>query len=205
MPQNYFDMNPFMKDDDQKSIMDIINENNPESQVDMAHISPGEAKRIELIRKMKNDTDKIEYMIMLNVLMCSLFFTAIWHFMTYRSWLSIIVMGLGILYFFATRTKLRGATIRLTEFKNDFDRYLWEGFHLKEMRHSAVKLAYIVFFPFVCVLLLDVLAGYSMEILLLNKILAALTISTIGWLIFFNDDKIGLDSIETDLKALAYL
>lgn len=198
-------MKPYMKVEDNKSIMDIINENDPDPKVEPAYISPGEAKRIELIRKMKNDTDKFEYMIMLNVLMGTLVVTAIWHFMTYRSWLAIVTMGLGIVYFFATRVKLRGATLKLTEFKNDFDRYLWEGFHLKEMRHSAVKLAYIVFFPLVCVLLIDVLAGYSMEIPFINKILAALTISTIGWLIFFNDDKTGLDAIETDLKALSYL
>jgi hypothetical protein len=198
-------MKPYMTDYNQKSVIDIINEHDTESKPDQAYMSPGEAKRIELIRKMKTDTDKIEYMIMLNVLMGTLVVTSIWHFMTYRSWLSIISMGLGVVYFFATRVKLRGATLQLSSFKNDFDRYLWEGFHLKEMRHSAVKLAYILFFPLVCVLLMDVVAGYSMEIPFINKILAALTVSTIGWLIFFNDDKTGLEAIETDLKALSYL
>jgi hypothetical protein len=200
-------MKPYMEDNEHKSIMDIINESDPANQVPSADkpMTPGEAKRIELIRKMKTDTDKIEYMIMLNALMLSMLLISTWHFITYRSWVDIIMMVTAVLYFAYTRLKLRNATLKLIEYKNNFDLYLWEGFHLKEMRHSAVKLGYMVFFPMICVLLVDVLSGVTFELPLYAKIGVALIFSTIGWFTFFGDDQRSLEAIETDLKALAYM
>jgi hypothetical protein len=197
-------MKPYSSEEHGKSVMDIINENDPTPATSI-NLTPGETKRIELIRKMKSDTDKIEYMIMLNALMIILILTSIWHFMAYRSWFSIGAMGIGVIYFYVTRVKLRSATLKLSDFKNDFDKYLWEGFHLKEMRHSAIKLAYLMFFPLVCILVTDLLAGFTLELPMIHKLLAALSVSTIGWLFFFEQDKSDLKSIETDLKALAYL
>jgi hypothetical protein len=205
-------MKPYMEDGDQKSIMDIINENDPtieqtstEQMPPDAPMSPGELKRIELIRMMKADTDKIEYMVMLNTLILSLLLISIWHFSAYRSWVDIVCMVLAAAYFVYTRSKLKASTIKLVDHKNNFDLYLWEGFHLKEMRHSAVKFAYMVFFPMVCVLLVDLISGYTFEIPLYAKISVALVFSTIGWFVFFGDDQRTLEAIETDLKALAYM
>jgi hypothetical protein len=200
-------MKPYMQDSDQKSIMDIINESDPlaNSSTEKVQLTPGEAKRMELIRKMKSDTDKIEYMYMLNGLMLGLICITIWHFMSFRSWISIGCMAAAVIYFLLVRYKLRQATLKLSEYKNDFDTYLWEGFHIKEMRYAAVKFAYLILFPFLCVLIIDVLSGNEGGVSFTTKILTALAISTTGWFIFFNDDQRNLEAIETDLKALDYM
>ena len=93
----------------------------------------------------------------------------------------------------------------LTEYKNNFDKYLWEGFYLKEMRYSAVKLAYLVFFPLFIVFLTDLFNGADGRISFWMGLAVAAVISTIGWFIFFSDDKDTLESIESELKSLEYL
>ncbi|MGB4957974.1 MAG: hypothetical protein WBO36_00795, partial [Saprospiraceae bacterium] len=108
------------------------------SQTTEVKISAGEAKRIELIRKMKNDTDKQEYMIMFNGLMIALSISALCHFIFYGSNFSMFCFVVSLVYFFYIRKRLTSATLQLMEYKNNFDKYLWEGFYLKEMRYSAV-------------------------------------------------------------------
>jgi hypothetical protein len=168
-------------------------------------LTPGEAKRIELIRKMKEDTDKIEYMYMLNCLIGALLIVAVGHFIAYRSWVSIMVMIMASGYFVLAKTKLKQATVSLLQYKNDFDRYLWEGFYLKEMRFSAVKLAYVVFFPFFVMLFVDLISDTYTTLSWTIKIAVALAISSIAWLIYFEDDNRNLETIESDLNALKFL
>jgi hypothetical protein len=168
-------------------------------------LTPGEAKRIELIRKMKEDTDKIEYMYMLNCLIGALLIVAVGHFIAYRSWVSIMVMIMASGYFVLAKTKLKQATVSLLQYKNDFDRYLWEGFYLKEMRFSAVKLAYVVFFPFFVMLFVDLVSDTYTTLSWTIKIAVALAISSIAWLIYFEDDNRNLETIESDLNALKFL
>lgn len=168
-------------------------------------VSPGEAKRIELIRKMKQDTDKKEYMIMFNILMTSLSFISLAHFAWFGHIFSLLCLMICMVYFVYIRKRLTSATIHLADHKNNFDKYLWEGFYLKEMRYSAVKLAYFVFFPFFVVFFIDLIRGKNDMIDLIVGILIAAVISTIAWFIFFTDDKEILESIESDLKSLEYL
>lgn len=168
-------------------------------------VTPGEAKRIELIRKMKQDTDKKEYMIMFNILMISLSLISLAHFAWFGHIFSLLCLMFCNVYFVFIRKRLTSATIHLAENKNNFDKYLWEGFYLKEMRYSAVKLAYFIFFPFLVVFFIDLIRGKNGMTDLVVGILIAAVISTIAWFIFFTDDKEILESIESDLKSLEYL
>ena len=104
-------------------------------------ITVGEAKRIELIRKMKQDNDKQEYIMMLNGLAGAVGFICLIHLLLVAAWWPLIIAGITLVYIFFVRRRLTTSTQALAQWKNDFDRYLWEGFHLKEMRFSATKLA----------------------------------------------------------------
>lgn len=198
------DMKPYIVEDKTKMLQEMVASFDTESDIPN-NISLGEAKRIELIRKMKQDTDKKEYMIMFNVLMIALAVVSVVHFVMYGSIFSLISMLVCLIYFVYIRKKLTTATLLLSEYKNNFDKYLWEGFYLKEMRYSAVKLAYFIFFPLLLVFLTDLLRGYDGRISIWTGLTVAVVISSAGWLIFFADDKDALESIESELKSLEYL
>ena len=127
------------------------------------------------------------------------------HFFIYKSVFTLIGVVIGLVYYLFTRQKLKLATYQLAEHKNNFDKYLWEGYYLKEMRYSAVKLAYFLFFPLLIVFITDLFSGNEERITLWVDLLVAAVISSIGWLIFFSDDKEALESIESELKSLEYL
>jgi len=168
-------------------------------------ITVGEAKRIELIRKMKQDKDKQEYLMMLNGLAIAVVCTGTLHLLFAFTWWPLIIAFITLAYVFFVRRRLTTATQALTQWKNDFDRYLWEGFYLKEMRFSATKLAFILFFPWLVIMLTDVLHGGKSVTPLWVSALIAYAISTLAWYLFFSDDSAGLESIESELKSLEYL
>jgi hypothetical protein len=198
------EMKPVIIEDKTQHIQDII-EQTEKGFILEKSISLGEAKRIELIRKMKQDTDKKEYMVMFNTLMISLSVVSIIHFVFFGTIFSLICVASCLMYFIYIRKRLTVATLNLTAYKNNFDKYLWEGFYLKEMRYSAVKLAYLLFFPLFIVFITDLISGSEQRITLWVGILVAAVISSIGWFIFFSDDKDALESIESELKSLEYL
>ena len=198
------DMKPYIVEDKTQHIQDIISQTES-SFHQRTNISLGESKRIELINKMKQDTDKQEYMVMFNVLMIALAVVSIIHFVFFGTIFSLVCLLSCLVYFVYIRKRLTSATLMLTEYKNNFDKYLWEGFYLKEMRYSAVKLAYLVFFPLFIVFLTDLFNGADGRISLWMGLAVAAVISTIGWFIFFSDDKDTLESIESELKSLEYL
>jgi uncharacterized protein YqgQ len=198
------EMKPYIVEDKTKVLQDIVAEFDMKCNSHNS-ISLGEAKRIDLIRKMKQDTDKKEYMIMFNVLMIALALVSVIHFVLYGTIMAVLSLLLCLVYFVYIRKRLTAATLMLTEYKNNFDKYLWEGFYLKEMRYSAVKLSYFVFFPLFIVLLTDIFAGETGRISLWLGLIVAVVISSIAWLIFFADDKDALESIESELKSLEYL
>lgn len=196
--------NPVIFEHKTARLMDIIAETEKKFS-QQVNPSPGELKRIELIRKMKQDTDKKEYMIMFNFLMIGLCLISLVHFALYGTIISLVSVMLCLMYFVFTRKKLTIATLKLAEYKNNFDRYLWEGFYLKEMRYSAVKLAYFIFFPIFLVFLVELIRGFDKDTSLLISLLIAFAISTIGWWIFFKDDSDALESLESDLRSLEYI
>lgn len=196
------DMTPYIRENKSQKIQDIVTETENAFQHE-GNISLGESKRIELIRKMKQDTDKREYMMMFNALMIGLTIVSTAHFVVFGSIFALVSILLCLVYFVYIRKRLTMATLNLTEHKNNFDRYLWEGFYLKEMRYSAVKLAYFIFFPLLLVFTTDLISDERITFWL--GILIAAAISSIGWLIFFSDDKNVLESIESELKSLEFL
>lgn len=198
------DIKPVVIEDKTQRLRDIIEETEKHFNHEVK-ISPGEAKRIELIRKMKQDTDKQEYMIMFHVLMLVSTISAFLHFVFFNTYFSLVCVVAGIAYFIFIRQRLKSATILLTEHKNNFDKYLWEGFYLKEMRYSAVKLAYFIFFPLFVVFLTDIVSGVDGHLSLWLSVPVAFVFSSIAWLIYFSDDKALYESLESDLKSLQYL
>ena len=137
-------------------LMDIISETEKQFGNQISP-TPGEVKRLELIRKMKQDTDKKEYMIMFNILMIGLSLISLVHFSMY------------------------GAII------------------------SAVKLAYFLFFPFFTVFLVDLIRGIENNTAMWMAVLIAAILSTLGWWIYFRDERDALKKIESDLKLLEYI
>lgn len=199
------DMKPYIVEDKTKNIQDLLDQSESDINSLPSNISLGEAKRIELIRKMKQDTDKKEYMIMFNVLMIALAVVSMLHFVMFGTIFSLVCMLLCLVYFVYIRKRLTAATLVLAEYKNNFDKYLWEGYYLKEMRYSAVKLAYFVFFPLLVVFFTDIFRDTDERISLWMGIIVAFVISSLGWLIYFADDKEVLEDIESELKSLEYL
>ncbi|MBC7885743.1 MAG: hypothetical protein H7X99_09725 [Saprospiraceae bacterium] len=197
-------MKPVIIDDATQRLQDIIDATEYEFNHEIK-ITAGEAKRIDLIRRMKSDTDKQEYMIMLNALMIALVVASVLHYLWFSTVFVLVVFGISLLFYLFLRQKLKTATINLIAHKSNFDKYLWEGYYLKEMRYNAVKLAYIIFFPMIVVCFADIISGKDGSISLWVNMLIAFIISTFGWLIFFGDDQRILDSIESDLKSLLYL
>mgnify|MGYP007060376796 CR=1 FL=1 len=198
------DVKPVIIEEKTQRLREIIEETEKQFNHEVK-ITPGEAKRIDLIRKMKQDTDKQEYMIMFNVLMLASTIASLVHFILFSKIFSLVCVLLGITYFIFIRQRLKSATILLAEHKNNFDKYLWEGFFLKEMRYSAVKLAYFIFFPLLLVFFTDLFSGKSELLSLWMTLPVAFFISTVAWLFFFSDDKAMFESLESDLKSLQYL
>lgn len=198
------DIKPVIIEDKTQRLIEIIEETEKQFNGEVK-ITPGEAKRIDLIRKMKQDTDRQEYMIMFNVLMLASTFAALIHFILFNTIFSLVCVVAGITYFIFIRQRLKSATLLLAEHKNNFDKYLWEGFYLKEMRYSAVKLAYFIFFPLLVVFLTDMFSGKDELLSLWVTVPIAFVISSVAWLIYFSDDKALFESIESDLKSLQYL
>ncbi|MBK9736023.1 MAG: hypothetical protein IPO92_14125 [Saprospiraceae bacterium] len=197
-------MKPVIIEPATQHLQDIIAQTEKEFNNEVK-ITPGEARRIDLIRRMKEDTDKREYMIMFNTLIIVLSVSALTHYFYYGTWFSLIFLFIGLVFFGFIRQRLKHATVYLGELKNDFDRYLWEGFHLKEMRYTAVKIGYILFFPVLAILLADLVSDRAESLSIWINLIIAGAISTIAWLIYFSDDQKTLDSIESDLKSLEYL
>lgn len=198
------DSKPFIQEQKTSKIIDIIEETEQQLSQQI-NPTPGEIKRIELIRRMKQDTDRKEYMIMFNFLMIGLSLISLVHFAAYGTILSLVCVMFCLIYFVYIRKRLTSATLQLFEYKNDFDRYLWEGFYLKEMRYSAVKLAYLIFFPFLVVFLIDLSLGSNKNIAIWMALLIAATISTFAWFFYFKDDGDMLHNIESELKSLQHL
>lgn len=198
------DIKPVIIEDKTQRLREIIEETEKQFNGEVK-ITPGEAKRIDLIRKMKQDTDRQEYMIMFNVLMLASTIAALIHFILFNTIFSLVCVVAGITYFIFIRQRLKSATILLAEHKNNFDKYLWEGFYLKEMRYSAVKLAYFIFFPLFVVFLTDMFSGKDELLSLWVTVPIAFLISSVAWLIYFSDDKALFESFESDLKSLQYL
>lgn len=199
------DINPYVREYKTQRLQEIVAMFEQEPNAEKPELSIADSKRVELMRKMKEDTDKKEYMVMLNALVIMAAIVMLTHYIFFMNFVVIIGIIVILAFFVFVRRRLTRVTLDLSTYKNDFDRYLWEGFHLKEMRYSAIKLAFLLFFPLIVVFLGDIVMGYNSLDGIWSNFLIALAISTMGWLVFFYDDKSILENIEVDLKALAYM
>lgn len=199
------DSNPYIREEKTQRLQEIVAqfENNPDDT--FSELSLADSKRVELMKKMKEDTDKKEYMIMLNAIVIFAAVVMLIHYIVFNKLLTILFLLLILGFFVFVKKRLTTVTLKLPSYKTDFDKYLWEGFHLKEMRYSAVKLTYLVFFPLIVVFSVDIIMNYNSLNGAWSNFLIALAISTMGWMVFFYDDKMLLESIEVDLKALEYM
>lgn len=176
---------------------------------DKAGAKPGDMsladmKRSELFHKMKSEQDKRDYMIIFNALMVAVMLVGLFHFIKYSQHLGVIVFIISLGYFIFVRRRLTQATVRLNTISKDIDAYLWEGFYLKEMRLGAVKLAYLIFFPFFLVMIGSFIEGAGVTYFWTNISMAFL-MSAFAWLMFFMDDQITLNSLESELATIEYL
>lgn len=199
------DITPYVKELKTQRLQEILEqfENNPTSETPVMTLA--ESKRVELMRKMREDTDKMEYMIMLNALVILSAVVMLTHYIVFMHLLAIMLLIVILTFFLFVRRKLTIATLALSTYKHDFDHYLWEGYHLKEMRYAAVKLSFLIFFPIITVFLWDIVMGQNSLNGIWTNFIVALAVSTMGWIVFFHDDKTILDGIEVDLKALEYM
>ncbi|MCZ2102336.1 MAG: hypothetical protein LC107_12470 [Chitinophagales bacterium] len=199
------DVNPYIREEKTQRLQEIVAqfESNPDDT--FTELSLADSKRVELMKKMKEDTDKKEYMIMLNAIVIFAAVVMLIHYIVFNKLLTILFLLLILGFFVFVKKRLTTVTLKLPSYKTDFDKYLWEGFHLKEMRYSAVKLTYLVFFPLIVVFSVDIIMNYNSLNGAWSNFLIALAISTMGWMVFFYDDKMLLESIEVDLKALEYM
>jgi hypothetical protein len=168
-------------------------------------LSVAQQKRLELITKMTQDKDPVEYMRIFSAFTLYVLVMSTLHVAVRFSVVSLLAIVLTIFYFLFVRKRLATDTVRLMQIANDFDKYLWEGFRLKEMRQSAVKLSVFVFFPLTMVFLADLVVpipGHAPSWLFY---VVSIIISTIVWWVFFNEDTENLERLESDLNALQYL
>lgn len=195
---------PYIKENASQYLMDIVDKyDNAATQ--SSTLTAGELKRIELMRAMKSDTDKVEYVLMLQFLVGIMLLLGVWYIFTTGNYLAILPIILGIGYTLFVKSRLRDYAHRLQEFKHNFDQYLLEGYSLKEMRYNAVKLGYLVFFPFIAYFLVVNFLNGDNYVPWWVGLIVALAISTIGWLWFFKDDADKLRSLESDINSLQYL
>jgi positive regulator of sigma E activity len=167
-------------------------------------LSPEELRKAEIIRKMREDNDMKAYPLMLHLLLTLLIGSTLAAFITERSGFALLMLCVGSAIILIIRYRLKTAIQQLYHYKNDFSRYVWEGYYIKEMRHNAVKLLYILLFPVIIIFCESVISGGE-QVNIWIRILLAFLISTPGWLLVFEDDRKHMKSLRKELlEVLPY-
>lgn len=161
-------------------------------------ISTDEIRKAEIIRKMREDNDMKAYPLMLHLLLTLLIGSTLAAFITERSGFALFMLCAGSAIILFIRYRLKNAIHQLHNYKNDFSRYVWEGYYIKEMRHNAVKLLYILLFPVIIILCESVISGGE-QVNIWLRVMVAFLISTPGWLLVFEDDRKNLKSLRREL------
>ncbi|MFZ1703910.1 MAG: hypothetical protein WAT79_06160 [Saprospiraceae bacterium] len=196
-------MKPIYQEDATKSIQDIIL--NMEKSKNAPSNSWIEERKKELIQKMKEDTDNKEYPIMLNALMFVLVLSCLYNIFFNEMYFLTIVLLLAMVYYAFVLYKLKNAIIQLQEDKKDIDEYMLDGYLIKDTRFTAVKFAYLLFFPIICFLAFKFVEDLSSTLPLWQYFVPALVISSVAWFMFFSDDQEYLDNLESEIKGLKSL
>lgn len=198
-------VNPIQYEMKSNHIFDLLE--SMDRNIDISKVNDQKAAKLQaLTMRMKEDNDKKELLIIFNGLMMALALVCMIHFIMFGGVISLIILGIAIGYFIMVKKRLTEFTVALIKYKNDALQYLWQGFHLKEMRMSAVKLAFLVFFPLFTIFVTDIIVGTNIfQENLIRSLFIAYTISTLTWFYFFADDGRNLASLENELKVLEYL
>ncbi len=197
------DMKPVEHEFKTQKLIDIVNKYSHEEE-SPNKVSLKNMKIKELVDKMKAEKDKRDFMLLFNILMISIIVLSIISIVLVFSVLDIVVLILGLGYFIFVRRRLTQETLGLSNIKTDEEAYLWSGYQLKELRFTAVKFAYMLFFPLLMLLLATIIFEEARSYLLTNYLIA-LGLSTLAWFFFFMDDQQVLESIESELNTLPYL
>ena len=196
-------MKPVYKEDATKAIQDII------ANMENKNTAPGQSwifdRKQELIHKMKEDTDNKEYPIMFNALIIMLISACLYHIFVNGLYILAALIVAGIGYYIFVQKKLKRAIIRLHNDQKNIDDYMMDGYMIKDLRFTAVKFAFLLFFPFICFLTLRVLEDSSTVLPLWQNLLVAFGISSVAWFIFFSDDQSHLETLESEINGLIAL
>jgi Ca2+/Na+ antiporter len=192
-------MNPVYREDATKGIQDLIADSEHQ------HTSHSEQwieeRKKQLILKMKEDTDNKEYPIMLNGLIIVLAVMSLIHIIN-GIFLFAIVLVAGIAYYVYTTKKLKKAIFQLQEHQNNIDQYMYDGYLIKDTRFTAVKFAFLLFFPIICYMGFRLIEDTSYTLPVWQYVITAVTISSVAWFMFFSDDQAYLEQLDSEIKGL---
>jgi len=201
--QNVNVMKPVYKEDATKAIQDIM------ANMENKNIATGQSwitdRKQELIQKMKEDTDNKEYPIMFNALIIMLISVCLYHIFVNGTFILVALLLLGIVYYIFVQKKLKNAILKLQNDQRNIDDYMMDGYLIKDSRFTAVKFAFLIFFPFISFLTLGILEDTTTTLPLWQNLLVAFGISSVAWFIFFSDDQSHLESLESEINGLIAL
>lgn len=196
-------MKPVYTEDATKPIQDIINAMEKEKLTSTPSWIVD--RKMELIQKMKEDTDNKEYPIMFNGLILLVIALSVFYIFWDQAYYALVFIVLAGAYYFFVSRKLRQAILKLQEDREDLDDYMHDGFFIKDIRLAAVKLAYLIFFPLICFIAYQIIEDSTQTLPLWQYILPAIIISSLAWFIFFSDDQSHLDTLDMEMKGLIAL
>ncbi len=162
-------------------------------------------KRLELITQMTQDRDAVEYKRIFLFVMAWVFLVGVIQSAIYLSLIALVTVVVSLVYFLFVRKRLVTELDNLQQITEDFDAYLWEAYHLKEMRQSAVKLAVFVLFPLSFVFAGQLIFSAESSVGMVWFYFLAYAINSVTWFWFFQEDNEYMERLHSDLNALQYL
>jgi len=193
-------MKPMYTEDATKKLREIIEQT--EASFLHSDISALEQKKIDLVKKMKEDTENKEYPIMFKVLIGTLIILGLILVIAQQVYWMLIPMLIGLGYYFFVKIRLKREIEKLPIYQNNINQYIYEGYLIKDMRFTAVKFGFMLFFPFICFVLGMMLENKENTLPIWQALIVAYVLSTIAWFIFFKDDEAQLTSLDQEIKSL---
>lgn len=192
-------MKPVYREDATKGIQDLIEASEKQHPSNTEQWI--EERKKQLILKMKEDTDNKEYPIMLNGLILVLVAMSAIHIIN-GLFLFTLVLVAGVLYYIFTTKKLKKAIHQLQEHQNNLDQYMYDGYLIKDTRFTAVKFAFLLFFPIICYMGFRFIEDTTYTLPVWQYMVTAVAISSVAWFIFFSDDQTYLEQLDNEIKGL---
>jgi uncharacterized membrane protein YhaH (DUF805 family) len=196
-------MKPVYNEDATKAIQDIMTE------MDAQNIKKGDSwildRKQELILKMKEDTDNKEYPIMFNALILMVSLLCMYHIVMNQNYFLGFMLLVVIGYYVFVTKKLKIAIQRLHDDQKNINDYMFDGYVIKDTRFTAVKFAYLIFFPVICILLYRIVEDTTYVLPFWQYLISAIVVSSVAWFLFFSDDQNHLESLESEIQGLVAL